>query len=56
MLYLFHRAFPRGLQTLSYPHVKLFPCIKPVKCGFSAVLSLPESELLMQSTGINAFL
>lgn len=32
----------------------VFPCIKPVKFGFSFVLSVVKSELLIYSTGITA--
>lgn len=51
----FIQAFNRAVQTLSYPYVKLcFPCFKPVKFGFSFVLSVAKSELLIYSTGIIA--
>lgn len=36
-------------------YVKLyFPCFKPVKSGFSFVLSVAKTELLIYSTGITA--
>lgn len=37
-------AFFRALQTLSSPNVKLFLRIKPVKFGFSFVLSVAKTR------------
>lgn len=51
----FIQAFNRAMQTVSHPYVNLcFPCFKPVKFGFSFVLSVAKSELLIYSTGITA--
>lgn len=55
MMFNKSQSYIRFIQALSYPYVKLcFPCFKQVKFGFSLVLSVAKSELLIYSTRIIA--
>lgn len=55
MLYLFHKGPLQRFANLISICKTVFPQIKPVKFGFSFVLSAANSEFLIYSTGITAF-